>query len=101
MKPRNQKERNIVELNGRLRPLTTPQKAWALNNTIKHYGYRLKSGMCTCMKCGHEWLDGKPKAECPLRSGLFDPMRQNKTNPYAQNKNDPCRQNVQPSAIAY
>lgn len=57
MKPRNQKERNIVELNGRLRPLTAPQKTWALNNTIKHYGYRLKSGMCTCMKCGHEWME--------------------------------------------
>lgn len=57
MRPRNQKERNIVELNGRLRPLTTPQKTWALNSTIKHYGYRLKSGMCTCMKCGHEWLE--------------------------------------------
>lgn len=57
MRPRNQKERNIVELNGRLRPLTTPQKEWALNNTIKHYGYRLKSGMCTCMKCGHEWQE--------------------------------------------
>lgn len=39
-----------MELNGRLRPLTTPQKEWALNATIKHYGYRLKSGMCTCMK---------------------------------------------------
>lgn len=57
MRPRNQKERNIVELNGLLRPLTTPQKTWALNSTIKHYGYRLKSGMCTCMKCGHEWLE--------------------------------------------
>ncbi len=57
MKPRNKNERHIVELNGRLRPLTTPQKQWALNSTINHYGYRLKSGMCTCMKCGHEWLE--------------------------------------------
>ena len=57
MKPRNKKERHIVELNGRLRPLTTPQMNWALNSTINHYGYRLKSGMCTCMKCGHEWLE--------------------------------------------
>lgn len=57
MKPRNLKEKHIVELNGRLRPLTTPQKQWALNSTINHYGYRLKSGMCTCMKCGHEWLE--------------------------------------------
>ena len=53
MKPRNLKEKHIVELNGRLRPLTTPQMNWALNSTINHYGYRLKSGMCTCMKCGH------------------------------------------------
>lgn len=57
MQPRNLKEKHIVELNGRLRPLTTPQMNWALNSTINHYGYRLKSGMCTCMKCGHEWLE--------------------------------------------
>ena len=57
MKPRNKKQLHIVELSGRLRPLTTPQMQWALNSTINHYGYRLKSGMCTCMKCGHEWLE--------------------------------------------
>ena len=32
---------------------------WALNSTINHYGYRLKNGMCTCMKCGHEWLESR------------------------------------------
>ena len=48
---------SIVELSGRLRPLSTPQMQWALNSTINHYGYRLKSGMCTCMKCGHERLE--------------------------------------------
>ena len=57
MKPRNKKQQHIVELSGRLRPLTTPQMNWALNSTINHYGYRLKNGMCTCMKCGHEWLE--------------------------------------------
>lgn len=57
MKPRNKKQQHIAELSGQLRPLTTPQKQWALNSTINHYGYRLKSGMCTCMKCGHEWLE--------------------------------------------
>lgn len=57
MKPRNKKQQHIVELSGRLRPLTTPQMNWALNSTINHYGYRLKSGMCTCMKCGHKWLE--------------------------------------------
>ena len=59
MRPRNLREKHIVELSGRLRPLTTPQKEWALNSTIKHYGYRLKSGMCSCMKCGHEWLENR------------------------------------------
>lgn len=34
MKPRNKKQQHIVELNGRLRPLTTPQMQWALNSTI-------------------------------------------------------------------
>ena len=59
MRPRTLREKHIVELNGRLRPLTTPQMNWALNSTINHYGYRLKSGMCTCMKCGHEWLENR------------------------------------------
>lgn len=59
MRPRTLREKHIVELNGQLRPLTTPQMNWALNSTINHYGYRLKSGMCTCMKCGHEWLENR------------------------------------------
>ena len=59
MRPRTLREKHIVELNGRLRPLTTLQMNWALNSTINHYGYRLKSGMCTCMKCGHEWLESR------------------------------------------
>lgn len=66
MKPRNKKQQHIVELSGRLRPLTTPQMNWALNSTVSHYGYRLKSGMCTCMKCGHEWFETrKGMCICP------------------------------------
>ena len=66
MKPRNKKQQHIVELSGRLRLLTTPQMNWALNSTINHYGYRLKNGMCTCMKCGHEWLETrKGMCLCP------------------------------------
>lgn len=57
MKPRNKKQKHIVELSGRLRPLTTAQKQWAFNNTIDHYAYRLKSGMTVCMDCGHEWKE--------------------------------------------
>ncbi len=66
MKPRNKKQQHIVELSGRLRPLTTPQMNWALNSTVSHYGYRLKSGMCTCMKCGHEWFETRWKRRVSL-----------------------------------
>ena len=76
MKPRNKKQQLIVELSGRLRPLTTPQMNWALNSTISHYGYRLKSGMCTCMKCGHEWLENRDGTclcpECGTRIEIKD-----------------------------
>lgn len=76
MKPRNQKQQHIVELSGRLRPLTTPQMNWALNSTINHYGYRLKSGMCTCMKCSHEWLENRNGTclcpECGTRIEIKD-----------------------------
>ena len=76
MKPRNQKQQHIVELSGRLRTLTTPHMNWALNSTINHYGYRLKSGMCTCMKCGHEWLENRNGTclcpECGTRIEIKD-----------------------------
>lgn len=48
MKPRNKKQQHIVELSGRLRPLTTAQKQWAFSHTIDHYAYRLKSGKAVC-----------------------------------------------------
>lgn len=57
MKPRNKKQQHIVELSGRLRPLSTAQKQWAFSHTIDHYAYRLKSGMAVCMDCGHEWQE--------------------------------------------
>ena len=57
MKPRNKKQQHIVELSGRLRPLTTAQKKWAFSHTIDHYAYRLKSGKAVCMDCGHEWQE--------------------------------------------
>ena len=76
MKPRNKKQQHIVELSGQLRPLTTPQMNWALNSTINHYGYRLKSGMCSCMKCGHEWLETRDGMclcpECGTRIEIKD-----------------------------
>lgn len=57
MKPRNKKQQEILALSGQLRPLTLSQKKWAFDHTIDHYAYRLKSGMATCMDCGHEWKE--------------------------------------------
>ena len=66
MKPRNRKQQEIMKLSGQLRPLTPSQKKWAFNHTIDHYAYRLKSGMATCMDCGHEWKEvGFGIYKCP------------------------------------
>ena len=73
MKPRNKKQQEILALSGQLRPLTSNQKQWALNYTISHYGFRLKSGMCTCMKCGHEWMEKRiGKHICPKCGSILE-----------------------------
>lgn len=62
-----------MALSGQLRPLTPSQKQWALSNTISHYGFRLKSGMCTCMKCGHEWLEERNGTHlCPECGSIIE-----------------------------
>lgn len=54
MKPRCNREREIVAFSHNLRPLTKAQKTWALNETIEHNAYRLPvSRLATCMTCGH------------------------------------------------
>ena len=65
MKPKTKKQKEIIALSGQLRPLTTPQKKWAFNNTIDHYAYRLKNGKAVCMSCGHEWTADEGMATCP------------------------------------
>lgn len=68
MKPRSNREREIVALSHNLRPLTKAQKTWALNETIEHQAYRLPvSRMATCMTCGHTWkVEGKADTcRCP------------------------------------
>ncbi len=73
MKPRNRKQQEIMKLSGQLRPLTPNQKQWALGNTISHYGFRLKSGMCTCMKCGHEWHEERNGTHlCPECGSIIE-----------------------------
>ena len=67
MKPRNKKQQHIVELSGRLRPLTTAQKQWAFSHTIDHYAYRLKSGKAVCMDRHGDHLQGDmPETSCRI-----------------------------------
>lgn len=57
MKPKSRKQIEVVKLSGELLPLTSAQLSWAFRQTHEHFAYRLKSGVTTCMDCGHEWKD--------------------------------------------
>ena len=57
MKPKTRKQIEVVKLSGAMRSLTSTQLSWAFRNTHEHFAYRLKSGVVTCMDCGHEWKE--------------------------------------------
>lgn len=57
MKPKTRRHMEVVMLSGSLSPLTTPQINWAFRETHEHFAFRLKSGITTCMDCGHEWKE--------------------------------------------
>lgn len=57
MKAKTHKQKEVVKLRGSLSPLTTPQVSWAFRETHEHFAYRLKSGLATCMDCGHVWKE--------------------------------------------
>lgn len=57
MKAKTRKQIEIVKLSGTMRSLTSTQLSWAFRETHEHFAYRLKSGVTTCMDCGHEWKE--------------------------------------------
>ncbi len=57
MKAKTLKQIEVVKLSGELLPLTSTQLSWAFRETHEHFAYRLKSGIATCMDCGHEWKE--------------------------------------------
>ena len=68
MKPETRKQIEVVKLSGELLPLTSAQLSWAFRETHEHFAYRLKSGVTTCMDCGHEWketAETETKCHCP------------------------------------
>ncbi len=73
MKARTLKQKEIMRLSGELSPLTPSQTKWAFRQTFKHYGYRLKSGRCTCMDCGHEWTEERNGlVRCPKCGAVLE-----------------------------
>lgn len=66
MKAKTRKQIEVVKLSGELLPLTSTQLSWAYRETHEHFAYRLKSGVTTCMDCGHEWRE-TAKAETMCR----------------------------------
>lgn len=66
MRARTRLQHKVATANGRLLPLTEKQQAWAFRHCAGHYAFRTKSGMITCMDCGHRWNGNKGKTcRCP------------------------------------
>ena len=55
MKPRNKYEKGIIALSKTLRPLTTPQRKYAILNAMPHIAKRSSKGVFRCLECNHEW----------------------------------------------
>lgn len=65
MKPRNDKQRQILAMSGQLRPLTTVQKQWTLTHTIDNYALKYKKGKPVCLICGKEFEAEDGMCRCP------------------------------------
>lgn len=73
MKAKTIKQKEIMRLSGELSPLTAPQMKWAFRETIRHHGYRLANGSCTCMDCGHEWIEDRNGiVRCPKCGAVLE-----------------------------
>ena len=69
MKPRNKYEKGIIALSKTLRPLTTPQRKYAILNAMPHIAKCSSKGVFRCLECNHEWKvksnDVPEKVVCP------------------------------------
>lgn len=66
MKARTRLQHKVAAANERLLPLTEKQESWAFRHCISHYAFRIKSGVTTCMDCGHRWNESSEKVcRCP------------------------------------
>lgn len=67
MNPRTKYQKQVFELNTKLRPASQSFYKWCVKNHAPHQAFRLKSGRICCMDCGREWIEttDKNNAVCP------------------------------------
>lgn len=56
MKPRNKRDRLVLQLNRELPPVTDQQKEW-LKGKLQQWVLYKMGGLCKCTRCGYEWKE--------------------------------------------
>lgn len=70
MEARTKYQQQVAAANERLLPIAEKQAAWAFKTQIGHYAFRTKSGVTTCMDCGHKFhTNGKGQHFCCPKCG--------------------------------
>lgn len=64
MKPKNKFQTRVLALSKKLSPITPAQAKWGYSNCIDHIGRRMKSGIISCLECGHSWTDKTAETHC-------------------------------------
>jgi hypothetical protein len=64
MKPKTKFQKQIVEADKTLPPITRTQIKWAYLNCFEHIGRRTKKGVISCLECGYEWTDTTVEKQC-------------------------------------
>ena len=79
MRAKTRLQHKVAAANVRLLPLTERQERWAFRHCTEHFAFRTKSGITTCMDCGHQWKEGREKncrcPECGAELKIQDTLR--------------------------
>jgi len=64
MKPKTKFQKRVFEASQMLPAITEAQAGWAYRECLEHVGRRLKTGLITCLDCGHSWIDKTSEKHC-------------------------------------
>ena len=89
MKPRNKRERLVVELSSKLPAITETQIRWGKKHCFPHNAFRCKDEMW-CSECGRMWVDTTGQKEgyicCPYCGEKLEVKVSRKTTDMQKNK---------------